>query len=262
MHQICTDLGDEHVSLDSIVANLDSGDWLRPTPAPGWTIADQISHLWFFDQRALLAATDVEAFVADMQLLISGSGGVEASVIPGRAISSGELLESWRADRIRLLDAASSMDPAARIPWYGPSMSARSFVTARLMETWAHGQDIADALSLVRVPTRRLKHIAHLGVRARPFSYRLNGRELPDGDVAVDLTAPDGSVWHWGDSADGSPSVTGSALDFCLVVTQRRHWTDTDLCVVGDQAVEWISIAQAFAGQPGGGRLPGQFAAG
>lgn len=47
-------------------------------------------------------------------------------------------------------------------------MSAVSSVTARLMETWAHGQDIADVLGVDRQPTARLRHIAHL--RAQAFA--------------------------------------------------------------------------------------------
>jgi uncharacterized protein (TIGR03084 family) len=106
--------------------------------------------------------------------------------------------------------------------------------------------------------TTRLKHVAHIGVRARPFSYMINGLSLPDGHVYVALDAPDGSVWEWGEPSDDR--VTGAALDFCLVVTQRRHRDDTRLVVAGPNATEWIGIAQAFAGEPGGGRVPGQFA--
>jgi uncharacterized protein (TIGR03084 family) len=137
-------------------------------------------------------------------------------------------------------------------------MSLASFATARLMETWAHGQDVADALGARREPTQRLKHIAHIGVRTRGFSYAQHGRTAPDGDVRVELDAPDASRWTWG-SEDAPDRVTGPALDFCLVVTQRRHVADTALKTEGPLAEEWLSIAQAFAGSPGAGRQPGQF---
>jgi len=143
------------------------------------------------------------------------------------------------------------------VPWYGPSMAARSFITARLMETWAHGQDVVDAVGGDRPPTARLKHVAHIGARARPFSYAINQRELPPVDVYVGLTAPDGSLWEWG--ASDVDRVTGPALDFCLAVTQRRHLADTALAVEGPAATEWMSFAQAFAGAAGEGRQPGQF---
>ena len=257
MQQICDDLRAEHADLDRIVAGLDERQWDTPTPAEGWTVRDQVSHLWFFDQRALMALTDADAFAADMKALLAG-GGTDASIAPGRAITGAELLDAWRADRERLIAVAQDVDPSTRVPWYGPAMGARSFITARLMETWAHGQDVVDALGATRTPTARLKHIAHIGVRARPFSYAINGREMPATPVYVGLTAPDGSLWEW--EQPSGESVTGPALDFCLVVTQRRHVADTSLAVAGDVAHDWISIAQAFAGEPGGGRQPGQFA--
>jgi uncharacterized protein (TIGR03084 family) len=256
MRSICDDLAAEHADLDGIVGSLSDAAWVIETPSPGWAIRDQISHLWFFDQRALLALTDTDAFAADMQWLIA-NGGTDASVDAGRSIEPAELLDGWRKDRHQLIDVASTVDPATRVPWYGPPMAARSFITARLMETWAHGQDVADALAIVRQPTARLRHVAHIGVRTRPFSYVVHGLTAPDVDVAVHLTAPDGEQWDWGESLDNS--VSGSALDFCLVVTQRRHLADTSLKVVGDAAVEWMHIAQAFAGGVGAGRAAGQF---
>jgi len=256
VQQICDDLHAEHADLDALVSPLSEAQWALATPAAGWAIRDQISHLWFFDQRATLALTDPDEFAADTLRLMS-AGGTEASVAPGRAITGAELLAAWRDDRTRLLELARAVDPSARVPWYGPSMAARSFITARLMETWAHGQDVADALGIARTPTARLKHVAHIGVRARPFSYVINNLAMPDVAVRVVLHAPDGDVWEWGEpSAD---RVEGDALEFCLVVTQRRHVADTSLRIEGDAAIEWMSIAQAFAGEPGGGRSPGQF---
>lgn len=256
MHAICDDLHAEHLALEVLVAELSEDEWSLATPAAGWSIRDQVSHLWFFDQRAALALRDPDEFAADMQRLFA-AGGTQASVEPGRAISGGELLAAWRADRDDLIALARTIDPSSRVPWYGPAMAARSFVTARLMETWAHGQDVADALGRTRPPTARLKHVAHIGVRARPFSYLINGIDLPEAPVYVALTAPDGSLWEWGEPA--TDRVTGDALDFCLVVTQRRHPADTGLVVEGDAATEWIAIAQAFAGDPGSGRVAGQF---
>jgi uncharacterized protein (TIGR03084 family) len=258
MRSICDDLTAEHHDLDDLVSGLDDDQWLIHTPSPDWVIRDQISHLWFFDQRAVMALTDPDAFARDMEWLAS-NGGTDASIAPGRSMAPTDLLRSWRADRQQLVDIAATLDPATRVPWYGPAMGARSFITARLMETWAHGQDVADALSVVRRPTERLRHVAHIGVRTRPFSYRLHAMTMPDVDVAVRLVAPDGETWEWGESA--TDFVIGPALDFCLVVTQRRHLDDTALNIVGDAAAEWMSIAQAFAGGVGSGREPGQFIA-
>lgn len=259
MHAICQDLAAEHSALDALVSGLSDADWLIDTPSPGWAIRDQVCHLWFFDQRAVLALTDPEGFAADLQWLVA-NGGADASIVAGREIPPARLLQRWREDRRRLIEVATTLDPAARVPWYGPAMAARSFITARLMETWAHGQDVADALGVSREPSARLRHVAHLGVRTRPFSYVVNGRTMPDAEVAVRLTGPDGELWEWGPSDTESQNVvSGSALDFCLVVTQRRHVDDTALVVTGDAAREWMSIAQAFAGGAGQGRHPGQF---
>ena len=137
-------------------------------------------------------------------------------------------------------------------------MSVASFITARLMETWAHAQDVFDAFGVARVPSTRLRHVAHIGVLALPNSYRARGLDVPDAAVRVELEAPDGTTWEWGDP-DAADSVRGPALDFCLVATQRRHVADTALVVVGPVATEWIAIAQTFAGPPGAGRTPGQF---
>jgi uncharacterized protein (TIGR03084 family) len=258
MQSMCDDLAAEHDDLDSMVAGVHGVDWSIETPAPGWQIRDQISHLWFFDQRARMALEDPAAFAEDAQWLMA-NGGVDVSIAAGRSLEPNELVESWRDDRRRLLDAPSSVEQSARVPWYGPAMSARSFITARLMETWAHGQDVADALGVARRPTARLRHVAHIGVRARPFSYALHGMQMPADDVAVRLSGPNGEQWEWGDSV--ANVVSGPALDFCLVVTQRRHRADTELDTRGDVAVEWMAIAQAFAGGPGAGRRPGQFRA-
>ena len=153
-----------------------------------------------------------------------------------------------------LASAMEGRDPDERIPWYGPPMRARSFVIARIMETWAHGQDVADALGVRRQPTDRLFHVAELGIRTFRFSYENRGLDAPEERVRVALRGPTGTVRVWND--ESSNSVTGPLEDFCLVVTQRRHLDDTHLVIEGPVAREWMEIAQAFAGPPGPGRAP------
>ena len=171
-----------------------------------------------------------------------------------------ELLAWWEGSHLGMMQAFAGADPSARVPWFGPPMGALSFVSARLMETWAHGQDVVDALGLDRRPTDRLRHVAHLGVRARPFSYLIRERPVPAGRIDVVLVAPSGGEWRWevGDPDPDGPTATveGPALDFCLVVTQRRNLADTSLVVTGEPAADWLSVAQAFAGPPGPGRAP------
>ena len=255
---IVADLAAEQSELDDVVATLSGEDWDRATPAEGWSIRDQISHLSFFDEQAKLAATDPQAFndglskaATDVDAFMNGP------LERARAQPPDRVLSWWRTSRESMLAAFRGLQPGIRIPWFGPPMSPASFVSARLMETWAHGQDVVDALGIERNPTNRLRHIAHLGVRARPNSYAAQGRPLPEANVRVRLAAPTGETWSWND--DANDEVSGDALDFCLVVTQRRHPADTDLVVEGPLAEEWISIAQAFAGPPGAGRKPGQF---
>ena len=194
-----------------------------------------------------------------MEQMVSGFGAFESQQsAAARAMSASELLAWWCDARQQILAVMGAADPALRVPWYGPPMALSSFATARVMETWAHGQDVADALGVQREPTSRLRHIAHIGVRTRGFSYALRDASVPEGEIRVELDAPDGSTWTWG-GADAADRVTGPALDFCLLVTQRRHVADTALKADGPLAEEWLSIAQAFAGSPGGGRRPGQF---
>jgi uncharacterized protein (TIGR03084 family) len=257
---LCRDLASEHADLDAVVSSIGAADWDIDTPAQGWSVRDQISHLAFFDEQASLATTDPEAFLAGLAAVTDADEFMEGPLRTARSKDPEDVLAWWRKERNASLEAFRAVDPKTRIPWFGPPMSPASFISARLMETWAHGQDVVDALGVERVPTERLKHIVHLGVRARRNSYAANGMEMPEGEVMVEVRSPVGETWTWGHS--DSDRITGSALDFCLVVTQRRHLDDTDLVIEGPLATGWMSRAQAFAGPPGPGREPGQFARG
>jgi len=260
MRELADDLAAETAVLRAMVAGLDEGGWRKPTPAAGWNIADQISHLAFFDDAAIQSATDPEGFAAEMVRAVTVGELTPDDVAERYRTQTGADLLAWfDASRRRLIKVFAELDPALRLPWFGMPMSAASSLTARIMETWAHGQDVADALGQVREPTARLRHVAHIGVRALPFSFAANGLEVPGEPVRVELTAPDGSVWAWG-SGHAMNRVTGPALDFCLLVTQRRHRADTAVRARGQVAEQWLSIAQAFAGPPGTGRQPGQHA--
>jgi uncharacterized protein (TIGR03084 family) len=250
------DLAAEHADLEGLLEPLDEASWGTLTPADGWAVRDQVSHLAFFDDAATMAIVDPTAFVAVAEAAVAAGGDpMEEHLVRGRAMEGRAVLAWWQIARRAMDSAARGLEARDRVPWFGPPMGALSFVSARLMETWAHGQDVADALDVTRVPTARLRHIAHLGVRARPFSYVVRGLDVPVEPVAVALTGPSGERWEW-DTPAPSELVSGSALDFCLVVTQRRHLADTGLIVQGPVATRWLSIAQAFAGPPGPGRPP------
>ena len=263
--QVLTDLAAEQHDLDALVVGLDDAGWDTPTPSEGWAVRDQVSHLAFFDGRAHMALTEPATFMAEVEAALADPRGadslMEEHLAEGRALAPAELLRWWRAERERLMAALATTDRNARVPWYGPPMSAVSFATARLMETWAHGQDVADTMGVTRLPTARLRHVAHIGVRAMPFSFTVRGLHVPTDPVFVELYGPSRDVWTWG-PGDAADAVRGAAVDFCLVVTQRRHIDDVHLEIVGPVAKEWMAIAQAFAGAPGPGRHPGQFTTG
>ena len=254
MGALTADLAAESADLYEVLSMLAGPDWGRPTPAAGWTVRDQVTHLAFFDQAATLSATDPDRFRAQAEELMGpGMDFPDRMVARHRDISGVEALAWLERARREYLDTFAVLAPGTQLPWYGPPMSAASSVTARLMETWAHGQDVFDALGLTRRPTSRLRHVAHLGVATFGWSFRVRGRPVPEAPVRVELAGPDGHLWTWG-PGDAADRIRGSAEDFCLVVTQRRHRRDTDLTVVGPVADAWLDIAQAFAGEPGPGR--------
>lgn len=279
LSELLADLDAEYVETHNLVEGLAADDprWDRPTPAAGWAVRDQISHLAFFDDAGRRAVEEPAGFAREAESAMAQAGDpMEPHLTRGRSMRGDQLLAWWDEAHAGMTRALSGADASLRLPWYGPPMGVLSFVSARLMETWAHGQDVADALDVEHRATDRLRHVAHLGVRARPFSYAVRGREVPPGRIDVTLAGPTGVSWDWqvGEAlagragsddgvAEGEPqsarspsSVRGAALDFCLVVTQRRNVADTSLVIEGEDAIDWMSVAQAFAGPPGPGRPP------
>jgi uncharacterized protein (TIGR03084 family) len=251
---IVDDLRAESDSLDELVAELPAARWAETTPAPGWTIAHQIAHLLWTDRVALLSVHDEAGFTEVLGAAAADPGGfVDRGAEELAATAPAELLADWRRTRRQLHDALLTVPDGRKLPWFGPPMSAASMATARLMETWAHGLDVADALGVKRPATARLRSIAHIGVRTRNFAFAINGLEPPPDPFRVELRAPDGSTWSWGPE-DAPQRVEGSAEDFCLLVTQRRSSSVLDVTADGPDAQHWLTIAQAFAGPPGSGR--------
>jgi uncharacterized protein (TIGR03084 family) len=258
MQAMAADVQAEHDDLERLLRALSEDQWDAPTAAPGWSVRDQVTHLAVFDDVARMAIEEPDAFRRLRDAQADVQQYVHEVNARGHGRTGAEMADWATTERARLVQALRTVDPALRIPWFGPDRSPASKATARLMETWAHGQDIVDALHLDRPPTARLYHVAHIGVRALPNSYRTNGRTVPDAAVYVALDSPDGERWTWGEPT-ATDRVEGDALDFCLVVTQRRHVADTDLVIEGPVARDWMAIAQAFAGPPGEGRAAGQF---
>lgn len=251
---VLADLKAEGDDLDEILRELPAAQWKTPTPAEGWTIAHQVSHLAWTDDLGVLAARDQAGF----QRLLSRAAAepvdfVSAGAEAGTSLGPQELLVGWRSGRAELATVLAEVPPGEKLPWFGPPMAPTSLATARIMETWAHGLDIRDALGIAPRSTARLRHIAHLGVRTMGFSFAANQLPAPTEEVSVDVTGPDGEHWSWGEPGAAN-SISGPALDFCLLVTQRRHLDDLGLAVRGSLAQQWARIAQAFAGPPGAGR--------
>ncbi|MEU9347438.1 maleylpyruvate isomerase family mycothiol-dependent enzyme [Streptomyces sp. NPDC048278] len=230
------DLVAEGDALDALVSAQD--DWSLPTPAEGWTIAHQIAHLAAADANVLVAVRKPDAFDA-------GGHDADRDAAEGAARPRSALLEEWRAGRAEVAAALCDFALDRGFPWYGSRLTAALMVPLRLMETWAHGQDVYDTLGVPHRPTDRLRHIASLGVIGRELSFYAAQLPLPAEPFRVELTGPDGQAWGWGPE-DAVQRVRGSALDFCLRVTHRRSLAETGLTAVGEDARKWLDIARVF----------------
>ena len=251
--RVLEDLEGEHAALERVLTRMSPAQWDLPTHAPGWLTRHQVAHLAIVDDIAVIAMRDEREFR-------SRRLSEDDYIRHADNLTPAELLADWQRASKELRENAAQLDETARLPWYGPDMSATSFITARLMECWGHGLDVVDVVDIPRPDTVRLYHVAFLGFRTRAFSYVNRKLPPPTAPVYVEVRAPSGATWQFGEP--GAPDrITGTATDFCRVVTQRRHLDDTALVIEGAAALEWMTIAQAFAGPPGRGRAPGEFAA-
>lgn len=260
MKALAADLLAEDDALAALCAGLSAEQWRQPTAFKAWTPWDVVAHLCLLDGAALAATRGAAAFEPVATALRARRAAGDSLCAIARAdlgdLDGPALLVRWRAVYSGLCAALSELDARDRLPWFGPAMSARSFATARLMESWAHGQAVWDLLLRVRPATARLQHIAHLGVNTYGWSFSNRGLAVPQPAPHVALTAPDGSAWTWQAPSD-SDCVRGPAEDFCLVVAQCRHVGDTRLLHKGT-ATAWLQIAQCFAGAPVDGPAPGE----
>jgi uncharacterized protein (TIGR03084 family) len=260
LHALLDDLDTESAQLREAVVALGDEGWSLATPAPGWTVATQVAHLLWTDEAAVVAATDMARWdELVLEAIADPMGYVDTAAHEVAALARSDVLDRWASARSDLRETLVSVPDGTKIPWFGPPMSPTSMATARFMETWAHSLDVFDAAAPLTgwsrpEPTDRIRPVAHLGVRTRNYAYSVHGEEPPADEFQVTLVAPSGDVWTWGPD-DAAQTVTGSAYDFCLLVTQRVHRDDTDLVSVGGDAEHWLTIAQAFAGPPGPGRV-------
>jgi uncharacterized protein (TIGR03084 family) len=253
--ELVADLRGEQADLRSLLASLAPEDWDRPTPSPGWTVLHQVRHLAHGEELGELAASDPDGFARELGRLIGDLASVEAATTASDGEAPAAAVDRWwrSAEGLRAAVVAGPAD--GPIDWVSGPMSRASFVTARVMETFAHGHDIATAVGRALPAGLALRHVAHLGVATRGFAFANRGLPAPEGAVRVELVGPDGASWTWG--PEGAPDlVRGPALDFALLATQRIHRDDTHLEASGPDAERWLGIAQCFAGPPTDGPPP------
>jgi uncharacterized protein (TIGR03084 family) len=260
LQNVFADLAAEAEEIDRLVAALDASQWELPTPAPGWTIANQIAHLAFIFRLAGTAAADAAAFKEMTATAASDfNGAVNAALDDYSGDSAEVLLSRWRAERDTCVKALAAVPAGQTVPWLVNPLPPAILACAGIMELFGHGQDIADTLGASREATDRLGHLVGFAVLTKDFGYQARGLTPPDTEFRFEITAPSGELWAYG-PADAPQRVAGPAYDFCLLVTRRRHRDDLAITASGADADHWLDIAQAYRGPAGEGRTPGQFA--
>lgn len=249
--QQATDFCDESDALAVILEPLSDAEFDMPTQFKDWTIDDVIGHLHMFNVAALDTLHSDTAFATFFTPIATAMAAGKTMVqtqyswldgLRGRA-----LFEQWRETSGQVAQAYSDSDPKRRLKWAGPDMSALSCITARQMETWAHGQEVFDVLGQERIEQDRIRNIAHLGVSTFGWTFINRGLSVPEPAPYVRLTGPSGVIWNWNTPQDEN-AVHGNAVDFARVVTQVRNIADTSLKTVGQAAADWMATAQCFAG--------------
>ncbi len=240
-------------ALYELLKPLADADFARPTLFKAWTINDVLGHLHIWNWAAHMSLVDEAAFddylaqIMKPELLDRPLREREAAFLSGNTGQA--LLAEWHDYATKMAASFRETDPKMRLKWAGPDMSARSSVTARLMETWAHAQAVYDVLGAERAEQDHIQNIVVLGVNTFKWTYATR-RETPPGPLPyLQLTAPSGAVWEFGEPSE-TETITGPAVDFCRVVTQVRNIADTTLEVRGEVARDWMSKAQCFAGPP------------
>ena len=254
------DFRDESEALHALLDPLKDEDFARPTRFKQWTIDEILTHLHLWNWAAEQSLVDEPALVRLVDDFISNSKTTTLRAWEKKQVGplrGKTLLAAWREQYLKVSERFEGVDPRRRTKWFGPELSARSNITARQMETWAHGQAIFDLLGMERTDTDRIRNIAVLGVNTFGWSFALNKQALPAVPPFVCLSAPSGAIWTWNEASEVE-RIEGSATEFCQVVTQTRNVADTKLKVTGAGARYWMSIAQCFAGLPQAPPAPGQ----
>ena len=244
MRDILADLVAEQQSLDQYLQGIRDRDWDRPTPAKGWSIRDQVSHLASSEEYAHNAIEEGGSRLAEVADFADGTAFTDAGVRKGRELRPQAVIEWWRGARARVVESLSRADPARRIPWFAGEMAASTFATARLMETWAHGLDVHHAFDDEPEDTDRIRHVCWLGWRALPYAFRHAGEDY-ERPVRLELIGPHYQKWVFG--PDGTDqAIRGNAGDWARVAVQRRDANETSLSAEGETAKTALRVARAY----------------
>jgi uncharacterized protein (TIGR03084 family) len=236
--------------LDGILRDATGADWDTPTRCAGWTVSDVVLHLAQTDELALastdgrIAETQSSWTDADRAGTVDDRAG--ALVAQQRGAPPSEVLERWRAGAAAVLHAFDTVDPSTRLTWVAGQLAARTLATTRLAETWIHTGDVAEALGVARTPGPQLEQIVRLAWRTLPYAFARDGKELA-GPVAVELTAPDGGTWAFGDPGTATTTVRGPAAEFCDVAARRLDPADSGLTATGPDAQLVLALARTYA---------------
>lgn len=249
--QQAIDFQQESESLADALRNLNDVDFKQKTQFKGWTIEDILGHLHMFNVAADLTLEDgakFRLFFSRIEKEMANGKTLLQSQYPWLNGMSGRILyNSWIEGSRKVAAKYVIADPKTRVKWAGPEMSARSSITARQMETWAHGHEIFDSLGIKREEFDRIKNIVFLGVNTFNWSHVVNKQVVPDAMPYLRLTSPTGQLWEFGDRND-KEMISGDAVGFAQVVTQTRSFYDVNLTAIGPVANHWMNIAQCFAG--------------
>jgi uncharacterized protein (TIGR03084 family) len=219
MEEAVAELAAEHADLDTLLSGLSDDRWLLPTPAEGWDIQDQVSHLADTNDICVDTVTGGPRPLNEEALRFSSPEAfTQSGVDKGRPMAPSDVLEWWRTSAARNREVLLEKGARDRVPW-GLGMSAKMMATARMMETWAHAGDVRGALGLDPSSSPRLRSVAFLTLRAVPYALSYAKVEQPPGTLRAELTYS-GETWLLGpDDADNL--ITGDALEFCRLGIRR-----------------------------------------
>ena len=256
MEKIISSIRNEALTLESLLTGLDDVSWTAETSFKSWSPEIILSHLLYFDRMTIYSHQDIEMFNREASFLFKAFTSETDSLKRAQLVmerlsiqTQSEMISEWKESNQKMTSIFLNVEADKRCQWFGPDMSARMFMIARYMETWAHAQAIYDLDNQDRNYSDDIEHIVQIGIKTFKWTFRNRKLEVPESFPFIELISPSGNIWSFNDKSD-EESIKGKATDFCHVVTQNRNIKDTDLEVRGKISEHWMSIAQCFAGEP------------